>query len=79
MIEAQQLVTQLRAALVADAATDEWNQIHLVSVKDNLLARVPAIIARLEQCRDETNPDQQAQIRTLIDDLKALQLRGVSP
>ncbi len=76
--EARQLATDLRAVLGAPAA-DEWNRLHLLTLKDSLLARLPAIIARLEYCRDETNPDQQAQIRTLIDDLKAMQLRGVSP
>ena len=70
--EARQLLTQLRAALVADPANDAWNQLHLVSVKDHLLAQLPVVRARLEQCRDDppcgaTHPDHQAEIQALED------------
>ena len=80
--EAQQLATELRAALVAPAA-DVWNSLHLVTLRDSLLARVPAVLARLEHCRDDpqvwaTNPEHQAQIQTLIDDLNALKAQATA-
>jgi len=82
MTEAQQLATDLRAVLGAPAA-DEWNRLHLVTVKESLLVRVPEMRARLEHCRDDTaikatNPDHQAQIQALIDDLDALQAQATA-
>ena len=80
--EAQQLATDLRAALVAPAA-DAWNSLHLLTLRDSLLARVPAMLARLEHCRDDpqggaTNPEHQAQIQALIDDLNALKAQATA-
>ena len=79
--EAQQLATDLRAALVAPAA-DAWNSLHLVTLRDSLLARVPAVLARLEHCRDD--PQGGATSRAagpdpgMIDDLNALKARPYS-